>query len=286
MSSGGLFNMVELYYESSDGTKINLMGDGIYAQSPETLNSTSWSFNTISGVNGVGKVKRFYKETQEFPLDISIMADSEEDFNQIKYKLHQAFDRDIRRISPGRLIWNGYYKEVFAAEVSHSNFEELFDSVEMSIKFISVYPFWVKEKKFVYLKNVGDSGSLDYNFDFDNLDYGRTDFIELVKNDCIDKANFEIIFFGQALNPSVIINGHEYSLNTELKSGEYAVINSITKKITKHLINGETENIFYSRNRTSYVFEELPEGDLTLIRSKDFDLTVKVFDERSEPKWI
>ena len=57
-----------LFYEGSDGTVINLMGEGVYAQEPETLIKNEWKYRTNSGVNGVGRVKRFYKEDGHFRL--------------------------------------------------------------------------------------------------------------------------------------------------------------------------------------------------------------------------
>lgn len=275
-----------LYYEGSDGTVIDFMSNGIYAQSPETLLNPSWSYSHISGVNGLVKIKRFYKDIQESPLTLSIMADNKESFNAIMYRMHRTFDRDICRMKPGKLWWNGYYKEVFAVEVSHDDFEEFFESVEKSIVFLSVYPQWVKEFTYQYLSYAGNNGSLDYSFDYGKLDYDSAEIIETVKNDCIESANFEITFYGPALEPTVTVGEHRYSLLTELKEGEYAVINSLTKTIVKRSIIGEEENIFHSRDRESYIFEKIPEGNINISRSKEHNLSIKIYDERGEPEWI
>lgn len=275
-----------LYYEGSDGTIIDFMSGGIYAQSPETLLNPSWSYSHISGVNGLVKIKRFYKDIQESSLTLSIMTDDKDSFNTVMYRMHRTFDRDIRRMKPGKLWWNGYYKEVFAVEVSHSDFEEFFESVEKSIVFLSVYPQWVKEFTYQYLSYAGSNGKLDYSFDYGDLDYDSSELIETVKNDCIESANFEITFYGPALEPTVTVGNHKYSLMTELKEGEYAVINSITKTIVKRSIIGEEDNIFYLRNRESYIFEKIPEGNISISRSKEHSLSIKIYDERGEPEWI
>lgn len=47
--------MMQLYYEAADGTILNLMQNGIYAQDPEALTQNTWSYTTISGVNGFRK---------------------------------------------------------------------------------------------------------------------------------------------------------------------------------------------------------------------------------------
>lgn len=279
--------MMTLYYEGSDGTIINFMGDGVFAQSPETLTESVWSYNTILGVNGLGRVKRFYKDLQEFSLTVGVMTDSEADFNSLMYKMHRTFDRDIRRLKPGKLWWNGFYKEVFAIESSHDSFEEFYESIDKTIKFISTYPYWVQKKTMQYISHIGNEGSFDYNgFDYDNLDYDQSEFIEIIENDCIESANFKLTFYGPAINPSVTIGEHEYTLFTELKSGEYATVDSITKKIIKYSIVGQPENIFHTRNKQSYIFEKIPEGSAAIVRSRELSLDITIFDERGEPKWI
>ena len=280
---------MELYYEGSDGSIINFMSNPIYAQSPETLNTNQWSYSTISGVNGLGRVKRFYKDTQEATLTLSIMTETAEEFNEVMYRIHRTFDRDIRRLKPGKLWWNGFYKEVFAVETNNDDFEELFEAVERSVKFISVYPYWVRKKTFQYLDQSGNEGTLDYDdgvLDYDDFDYDLEEMIEVIENDCVDKANFELKFYGPCQNPSVTIGDHVYEVLTDLETGEYAVVNSLTKKITQYNVYGEAENIFHLRSRESYIFEPIPESTATVIRDKSLQLDITIFDERGEPEWI
>ena len=70
--------MMQLYYEAADGTILNLMQNGIYAQDPEALTQNTWSYTTISGVNGLARVKRFYKNVQTAKMKLSIMAADKE----------------------------------------------------------------------------------------------------------------------------------------------------------------------------------------------------------------
>lgn len=277
--------MMSLYYEGSDGTIIDFMSDGIYAQDPETLTESSWKYTTISGINGLGKVKRFYKDVQEAPLKLSIMASDASEFNDIMYKLHRTFERDIRRMKPGKLWWNGFYKEVFVIDNSHNDFDELFESVEKEITVMSVYPYWVKKKTFQYLLGVGEDGTLDYPYDY-GFDYDHSEYVEVVDNDCIESANFQIVFYGPSNAPTVTVGNHEYELLTTLGVGEYAVIDSVIKKIFKYGASGEKENIFHLRNKESYIFEKIPEGTTAILRAKDLSVDITIFDERGEPEWI
>lgn len=277
---------MELFYEGSDGSIINFMKHPLYAQNPESLCASSWGYSTISGVNGLGRVKRFFKNTQETSLKISVMTDNAEEFNAVMYDMHRTFDRDVRRLQPGKLWWNGFYKEVFAVDISHEEFEELFESVEKTVRFISVYPYWIRKTTYTYGTAVVGPEGLDYDdFDF-GFDYDADDTIEVVQNNCIGKANFELCFYGPCQNPSVVIGDHTYEMLVDLSSGEHCTVNSLTKKIMKYSAYGVAENVFHLRGRDSYIFEQIPEGDVPIIRNGQVTVDVTIFDERGEPEWI
>lgn len=276
---------MELYYEASDGSVVNFMKNGIYAQDPENLTENTWEYTTISGVNGLAKIKRFYKDTKTYKVTLSIMADNKEEFNEIMYNMHHAFERDVRTLKPGKIWWNGFYKEGFVFSTANSDYEELFESVEHEIEFISVKPYWTREILKRYKRQNEFDGLLDYPRDY-GYDYDQSQIIEILENQCIVESNFEIIFYGPAVNPTATIGGNTYSLDTTLKEGEYATINSITKKIRQYSKDGEMTNIFDKRDRDNYIFEKIKEGINIVMRSKDTQMDVTVYDERGEPKWI
>ena len=279
-----------LYYEGSDGSKVNLMGDGIYAQNPETLTQNTWEYSTMSGSSGLARVKRFYKDAKELPLTVGIMAEDKEEFNAMMYNMHRIFDRDVRRLKPGKLWWNDWYKEVFAVDTSNDSFEELFESVDRDIKFLAVGSYWVRKvvRKYEAGTGIGTDNldyGLDYGFDYDH-DYGVDDTAELIENNCIDAANFELRFYGPVANPSVSISGHVYEVFDTLSEGEYIIVNSLTKKILKYGQYGNETNVFHLRGRDDYIFQKIPEGMNTFTRSRANALDITIYDERGEPEWI
>ena len=276
---------MRLYYEGSDGTIIDFTDGVLAAQEPETLATSSWAYSTISGVNGLGRVKRFWKDTEEAELRLTVLADDPEEFNTVMYRMHRTFDRDVRKLTPGKLWWNDFYKEVFAIETEHESFEELMESVEKIVHFISVYPYWVKKSTFQYLANIGAEGLLDFPLDY-GFDYDQPEFIETITNDCIEEANFEIIFYGPCIDPDVTVGNHTYTLFVTLNAGEYAVIDSRTKKITKYSVTGDPENVFYLRDRDNYIFRKIPEGLTPVLRPRELAVDISIFDERGEPDWI
>lgn len=277
--------MAQLYYEAADGQILNLMSDGIYTQDPENLTQNIWKYTTISGVNGLARVKKFYKDIQTAKLTLSIMAENEEQFNEIMYSMHRIFDKDVRMLTPGRIWWGNFYKEGFIFSTQNSDYEELFESIEHEVEFISTNPYWIHKETFQYFSVSTGTGTLDYPRDY-GYDYDRSELVEIIENDCISEANFELIFYGPAANPTVTIGGQYYGLETELLEGEYAVINSITKKIRQYSITGQETNIFDKRDRDGDVFAKIPQGTALVMRDRKQKMDITLYDERGEPVWI
>lgn len=282
-----------LYYESSDKTIIDFMGGDIYAQEPETLTESEWNYTTISGVNGISKIKRFYKDAKAYNLTLDIMSDTREEFNELMANMHVVFDRDVQAMKPGRIWWNNFYKEVFVISMTNTEFDELFESVTRKLTILSLYPYWIKTNTYQFMKLSSEVGNLDYGmdgfydgFDYGGYDYGQSENIERIPVNVIKSANFELIFYGPASQPSVTIGDHRYSLDIKLAAGEYATVNSISKKIKKYDQYGREENVFHARDRDSNIFEKLPAGLLPILRQKDLSFDVTVYDERGEPEWI
>ena len=132
---------------------------------------------------------------------------------------------------------------------------------------------------------MNETGTLDYPRDY-GYDYDRSEIIEILNNQCIGESNFELIFYGAAVNPQITIGVNTYGLETTLKDGEYATVNSITKKIRQCSATGEETNIFDKRDRENNIFQKMPEGTLPVLRSKNMQVDITLYDERGEPEWI
>ena len=263
-----------LYYESSDGQIIDFMSGGIYAQEPESLLNDEWNYTTITGINGIGKIKRFYKDTKTYTLTLDIMADSAEEFNALMNHMYTVFDRDIQRMTPGKIWWNGYYKRAYIVSKKHSDYDELFESVTKQLTILSLHPMWTKDYKHSYIASSGEVGALDYGmegfydgFDYGGYDYGQAEIIEILSVDTVAGANFEMIIFGPISKPTITIGDHKYGMDADIAAGEYAVINTISKTAKKYDQYGREENIYHTRARDSYIFEKLPTGALRLLKA-------------------
>lgn len=282
--------MIEVFYECSDGTKINFTSDVISVDNPEALVGNAWEYSSIAGSGGLSRIKRFFKDAQETELTLEILADDADQYNDIMEQMHRCFERDIRTMEPGRLWWGDFYKECYIVESKYDEFEELLEYVEKKITIVSVSPFWTKISTHHFYAREEQAGTLDYPFDYGSgsggYDFDAPGQAEYFRNDSIYDANFAIVFYGPASNPQVVIGGHSYTLYTTLTAGERAEINSRTKKITKYTVNGTEENVFHTRDKENYIFKKIPSGYLSVNKADALALDIVIYDERGEPTWI
>ena len=103
--------------------------------------------------------------------------------------------------------------------------------------------------------------------------------------DHVTASDFEMIMYGPCVNPYVIINGHTYTVYTDLEAGEYLVIDSRAYTATKYLSNGTTQNMFNERGLADSIFEKIPSGLLRINWSGDFGFDLTLFLERREARW-
>ena len=274
-----------LYYVSSEGTKINLMGDGIYAQEPETLSPGTWDYNTITRNNNFAKVKNFYRSLQELKLKLSIMFDSREEFNRRMDELYRVMERDVYLLKPGRLYWNDWYKEVYAVDLAFGDFDEGYEAIEKDITFLTVNPSWVKEQTKMIIYGTSDSNDTDYPLDHP-YDLGYPVKAITFNNESAMACDFRLTLFGAAESPAIMIGGHRYEVFCDLAHNEKVVIDSRNKTITLYDGYGHETNVFSKRNRESYIFEKIPEGRCAVIPLSESDAQLTIYIERSEPIWI
>lgn len=76
------------------------------------------------------------------------------------------------------------------------------------------------------------------------------------------------------------------TLDGTISAGESLLIDSLTKTITLTKADGTKENWFDKRNRDSYIFQEIPPGQNTVVWNDYFGFDLTIIEKRSEPKWI
>lgn len=236
-----------------------------------------------------GKIAGFVKEITERKLNIDIISSSKETTQELCNKLNAVFEKDIYNDVAGKIYINDYYMRCFIKSCKKSKRGNgVIRSYEYTL--ITDYPFWIKETPYQYLPenpiSGGDSilteGVMFPEFQFD---FFRAKGDEILYNPSFADSNFILAIYGFVENPQIAIAGHPYRVETTIYEGERLVIDSLTHTVQKIGRLGEITNLYNARDKHYSVFKKIPPGMNTFQWSGGFGVDIKLFDERSEPKW-
>lgn len=273
---------VNLQYVASSGNVYNLKGDGIRTK---TANYHRWNW----GVNGTTlqygtRVAAFTRAAATYETRL-ILPGSWGTRNALLNALHEEFEQDVRSKKPGRIIWGDYYIECYIT--SSSTFPDANNIwTDNDLTIYCPYPFWIREETKEFSAKVApeEETYLDYAYDY-SYDYAYgTVGVERWVLDFPFASEFELVFFGPANNPRILVNGHAYQVNDSVGEDEYIKIVSRDSTVTKYTQSGQALNIFDLRDKTESVFEPMPGGTLTFNWSGAFGFNLTLFEERSEPR--
>lgn len=123
---------------------------------------------------------------------------------------------------------------------------------------------------------------IDYNYDYP-FDYAKS-YVQAIYNDSEYESAFILTIHGPSNYPFIRIGETVVNIFTEIKQGEYLVVDSNEKTITLYTSESEI-NCFGARNLEYYVFRKIDSGT-NLVMFENCELfTLEMLDERSEPKW-
>ena len=275
--------MVPLKYIASSGNEYNLKTNGIRTK---TANYHKWTW----GVNGTTlqygiRVANFKRSAATYTTEL-ILNGSYEQRKTMLDNLHEDFERDVRNMTPGRIVWGDYYIECY---ITSSSTEPNRNTIwtDNALTIYCPYPFWIKEETRTFFPQSApdDQEYLDYEYDYNYDYYYGNPGIAIWNLDFPFPSEFKMTVFGPAANPRVLINGYPYQFNDTLEDTEYVVIDSRTHTIVKKLANGQNLNIFDLRNKAQSIFEPIPGNNLTINWSGQFGFDLTLYEERSEPRW-
>jgi hypothetical protein len=256
--------------------ELNFDSNGIFLTEND-LRDSSWSYLTKNN-----RISSFNKKISSKKVTIQII--NKDKWNQ----LFQIMEKDVLYNIPGKLYIDDYYLNCFITEYNNSKYNKLRTYLEKKLTIVSDYPFWIKENQFQFrfenLQQV-QGKNLDFSYDF-SYDYFSGVNSDIVTVNSFKTVLFKLTIFGPCVNPSIVIANNPYKLNIDIIFGEKVIIDSMNKTITKIKANGEKSNIFYTRDRDYYIFEEIPNGVSNVLWNGDFDLDLQILELRSEPKWI
>lgn len=272
-------------YQNSIGEIYSLQEFGVKIKNAK-LHSYSW--NVIERKHRFGAaVRDFKKDAIEYKIELRISG-TDNRKKEIENILFEAFERDINTKRPGKLLYDDYYIECYIT-ASETSPDEYF-GLKKTITAYCPYPFWIKETTYQYFPEPPEAvkyteleeGIMFPEFPFDF--YTETG-EEVLINPSFNDSNFIMTIYGFAENPQVSIAEHPYKVEATINEGEQLVINSLTHTVQKIGRLGEITNLYNARGKIYSVFKKIPPGTNTLQWSGGFGVDIKLFDERSEPKW-
>ena len=274
---------VNIRYIASSGREYDLVTNGIRHK---TANYHAWEWSPEGTELQYGmRVSDFSKASAKYETELLLMGTPQTRQTLIN-SLHDDFENDIRHKTPGRLIWGDYYLDCYMIQSSTEPVEDIERWTLNTITIFAAYPFWIREEHVMLPVSTLQETSpyLDYEYDY-QFDYtsplvGAT----WVKTDFPYESDFELIIYGVAVNPQIVINGYSYLLNMTVPADYYVVIDSRTKTVILHAPDGTKINAFDSRNKIKSVFQKIPGGNLSITWNSAYGADLTIFRERSEPR--
>ena len=275
-----MYNREVFIYENHLGDRLQF-GAGIFCES-NTLRDYEWKQSHSNS-----RITGFSKDIYEKSLKLMFHCPTREQTLEYRNMAHAMFERDVIAFQYGRIILNGFYLKCFITEAKNSDFQKGERMIRTAYSLLTDDPFWYRDVDYSFMSDdTSSSGSgLDYEHDYE-YDYTGSSQTASIMNSAPADAAFKMFLYGPCINPSVTIGGHEYSVNITLSAGEYVLIDSAQKQVKKYDTIGKETNVYYLRNRESYIFYPIPEGNSVVSWSGDFNFDLTVCEKRGEPEWL
>lgn len=273
----------KMYYYNHKGEMLHFGSAGLYVNEND-LRDFSKKYTSKNG-----RITAFNKGIVEKSIPIIIKADKPE-ATELKNKITEFAELDIAALQPGKIMINGYYLQGYLYESVKHNYLVDTTYLECKLKFVTDYPFWIKETNFQYLPEIPISGGgsvLTRNIMFPEFpfDFYPAKGEETLENPSFMDSNFIMTIYGFVENPQITIAGHPYRVECTVYEGERLVIDSLAHTVKKIGRLGEITNLYNARDKSYSVFKKIPPGTNTFQWSGGFGVDITLFEERSEPKW-
>lgn len=247
------------------------------------LHDFSWCYNTDSD-----KILSFYKGIVKKTVPVIILCESIEEGLDKRNQLFEICEKDILARQYGKICINDYYMSCYVTKSEKNNYLVNKTYMEVKLEISTDLPNWIKERKIkvekiTHAENEGHN--FDFNYDF-NFDYKCEYQLDAFYNNTFTDSNFILTFYGECLNPSINIAGHNYKVNVYVPADCSLTIDSVKKKIYLTDPEGKNINCFHNRNRMSYIFQKIPAGECIIAHDETVHFDIVIIEERSEPKWI
>lgn len=289
--------MIKIKYINHLGNELDLSGDK-YQIDMEAMLNYAWNFDSSEKGNFASKVSRFFRNSQQDSIIVTIYADSEQELSENIAHFYEVVEPDVLVNQCGKMVLeNQWYYDCFIVSSENQYWND--PSTIMGGKYftnktiglMSPSPFWYKEEQPIYFgkeqsETPEDTEHIKFYPHGYNYDYFSSMGIErMIANTNIDSADFKMEIFGATEEPYVLIGGHNYSLRANLGANERLILDTRDKTFVKIMPNGQKINMFNYRGLDDYIFEKIPSGNSRVQWSGSFAFSITMYHKRSEPIW-
>ena len=273
----------QIKYIASSGNVYDLTTKNIMHRVASYYN---WAWKAEGAKRQYGlRVSSFSRDAAQYEAELIFDARDPAEARRMIKALHNDFENDMRRMTPGRLVWGDYYIDCYinGSEVENISFWKWLVN---TIQVYAPYPFWIKEEHVVLSTAEEVSGTyLDYTYDY-SYDYAAPAVGEkIVYSESPFTSEFKMVIYGEAVNPRIVVNGYPYVLYTTIPAGSYVIIDSKQRTIMMYGSGVQKTNAFDFRNKTDSIFEKLPAGNLSIVWDATFGADLTIYREQAEPEF-
>lgn len=275
-----------IYYENSNKIKLNLDEWPVVVEDITTLYGREWKYEATENVNtNRKKLERFYRTGISKKITLQIYADTKDEFDGIMNRLNEIADIDIIEQKPGKLWVGDYYLECYITELDPKDYDDIFYTVDVDATIEAFTSYWVNKSMHTF-HSYGITSNYNKRYP-GRYPYRYANGLKsnYLINPNYTPSNFQMIIYGPVVNPQVMVGNNTYLVNIVLEEGEYLLIDSRNKTITKFLKNGEKVNAYHNRQKGKEFFEKIRTGRQIVQWTGKFDFDIIVIEERSAPKW-
>lgn len=249
-----------------------------------------------SNNNRIRNVKRTQIVTKKLPIVISV---SQEDADEIKNNLYETLAKDSLNNKYGRIYIGDCYYQCFMSGSKKSEYLISKGYLKLDIEMATDRPYWIRE---IASKDFDPEGIITNTVGSAVVGYAcvsgspeeiipGTIFDDETKGASLTNTHFtdcdcEIVVYGAAENPYIMIGENVYNINVDIASGQKLKIGTKTKEIKLIESDGTETNVFMYRNKEHEAFEKVKMGFNRVLWNGSYAFTITLLEERDEALWI
>lgn len=262
---------------------VNSFGESIIFDKDVILSGNNlfnfeWSYDQENN-----SIIRMYRKVAEKTINFYFPCNVE-NAKLIRKVFYEHFERDIKSMNKGYFELNGYRYYGWATKSIKDEYVSYDRTLHLTLTYASDEPYWLRNTEYIMNGGTGGGDVQHYPLTY-TYTYGQKDSIFTFINESVTDADFEMVIYGQANNPSVVINGNVYNVGVEVPNGSQLIINSRTRTIVLKDRNGFTTSVFDERNKNYDIFKRIPIGSVLVDFGNNGKVTLVVLEERGEPEW-